>query len=158
MIAVSPVEDRDRAWLAGRWAESWGGQTMVSRGRVHRLEDQSGFIARLNGERAGALTYWREGDEIEITSLEATIEGRGVGSALLEVIAQHAAATGVHRIWLITTNDNLNALGFYQKRGYRLAELFPGAVDDARLLKPSIPLVGQHGIPLHDELLLESRF
>jgi hypothetical protein len=28
-------------------------------------------------------------------------------------------------------------------------------VDEARRLKPSIPLVGDHGIPVHDELELE---
>jgi ribosomal protein S18 acetylase RimI-like enzyme len=158
MIAIQPLRDDDRAWLANRWETSWGGLTMVSRGKVHRLEDQAAFIARIDGERAGSLTYWREGDEIEITSLESLVEGRGVGSALLEAIAAHAIAAGAKRIWLITTNDNLNALGFYQKRGYRLAELFPGAVDAARAVKPTIPLLGDRGIPIRDELLLERRF
>jgi hypothetical protein len=58
-------------------------------------------------------------------------------------------------VWLITTNDNLNALRFYQKRGFRLAALYPGAVDESRTIKPQIPLVGENGIPLHDEIRLE---
>jgi hypothetical protein len=57
---------------------------------------------------------------------------------------------------VLTTNDNVDALRFYQRRGFRLAELHPGAVDEARArLKPEIPRVGDHGIPLRDELMLE---
>ena len=57
---------------------------------------------------------------------------------------------------MLTTNDNLDALRFYQRRGFRLAELRPGAVDRAReRLKPEIPRTGEHGIPLRDELVLE---
>ena len=65
-------------------------------------------------------------------------------------------AEGVRRAWLVTTNDNLAALGLYQKAGWRLATLRRGAIDDARRrLKPGIPEIGQHGIPLRDELELE---
>jgi hypothetical protein len=57
---------------------------------------------------------------------------------------------------VITTNDNLDALRFYPRRGFRLAALYTGAVDESRArLKPEIPTVGDHGIPLHDELELE---
>jgi hypothetical protein len=57
---------------------------------------------------------------------------------------------------VITTNDNLDALRFYQRRGFRLAALHRGAVDDSRArLKPQIPPIGDHGIKLRDELELE---
>jgi GNAT superfamily N-acetyltransferase len=59
------------------------------------------------------------------------------------------------RLRLTTTNDNLDALRFYQRRGFRLVALRPGAVDAARALKPEIPVTGAHGIPLRDELDLE---
>jgi ribosomal protein S18 acetylase RimI-like enzyme len=158
MIEIESVHASASGWLADRWNDAWGGQTMITQGRLHRLAEQNAFIARIDGEPAGYLTFWEDGGEIEITSLESLAEGRGVGSALLAAIGDRAAAAGVTRIWLITTNDNLNALGFYQKRGYRLAGLFPGAVDAARAVKPSIPLTGEHGIPLHDEIMLELRF
>jgi hypothetical protein len=62
------------------------------------------------------------------------------------------------RLWVLTTNDNVDALRFYQRRGFRLAGLNPGAVDGARAtLKPEIPVVGAHGIPLRDELVLDKR-
>ncbi len=55
---------------------------------------------------------------------------------------------------MVTTNDNLRALGLYQRRGFRLAALRCGAVDQGRRLKPEISEVGEGGIPLHDELEL----
>jgi hypothetical protein len=57
---------------------------------------------------------------------------------------------------VVTTNDNLAALQFYQRRGFRLVLLRPGAVDGSReFLKPEIPTLGAHGIALRDELELE---
>ena len=58
-------------------------------------------------------------------------------------------------MWLLTTNDNLDALRLYQRHGFRLVQVHPGAVDLARQAKPSIPEVGAYGIPLRDELILE---
>ena len=65
------------------------------------------------------------------------------------------ARRGCSRTWLITSNDNVNAIRFYQRRGMRLVAVHRGAIDEARQLKPSIPLVGKHGIPIHDELEFE---
>jgi hypothetical protein len=59
------------------------------------------------------------------------------------------------RVFLITTNDNLNALGFYQKRGFELVAIHRGAVNESRKVKPSIPLIGDNNIPLRDEIELE---
>ena len=56
---------------------------------------------------------------------------------------------------VVTTNDNVLALGFYQRRGFGLVALRTGAVDKARRdLKPEIPELGQSGIPIHDEIEL----
>jgi len=64
-------------------------------------------------------------------------------------------AAGVDRAWVVTTNDNLGALALYQKVGFRLTALRPGAVDAARrALKSSIAAIGEHGIPIHDEIEL----
>jgi hypothetical protein len=58
-------------------------------------------------------------------------------------------------LWLITTNDDLRALGFYQKRGMSLVMVYRNAMDLARKLKPQIPLVGLNCIPFRDEIELE---
>ena len=66
------------------------------------------------------------------------------------------ALAGCDRLRVVTTDDNVDALRFYQRRGFRLAELRPGAVAEARQsLKPEIPLTGAYGIELRDEIELE---
>jgi ribosomal protein S18 acetylase RimI-like enzyme len=88
-------------------------------------------------------------------TIDAFERRRGAGTALLEAVVADARAEGASRLWLITTNDNLDSLRFYQRRGFRLAAMHPGAVDDARRLKPTIPQRGEHGISIHDEIELE---
>ena len=103
---------------------------------------------------AGVVTYLIEADACEVVSIDAVVQGEGVGTALLEAACEAAAAAGCRRVRLITTNDNVDALRFYQRRGFALSELRPGAVDESRRMKPQIPLVGAHGIPIRDELVL----
>jgi GNAT superfamily N-acetyltransferase len=111
------------------------------------------------GDLHGVLTYIVDGAACEILTLHAEPRGQGTGSALLEAVERIAREAGCTRLWLITTNDNLDALRFYQRRGFRLAHVHVGAVDDARSrLKPEIPEVGDHGIPLRDELELVRPF
>ncbi len=127
---------------------------MVSRGRVHRPAELPGFVALRDQEPVGLLTYRREAPRWEVVSLEALHHGRGIGSLLLRALEAEARVEGAAGLWLITTNDNLRALRFYQRRGYRLRALHVGALDESRRLKPGIPALGEHGIPLRDEIEL----
>ena len=115
-----------------------------------------GFVAERNGRPRGLATYRRDGDDCEVAFIGALDRHQGVGTALLDAVVEALAGCG--RIWLVTTNDNLEALRFYQRRGFVLSELRPGAVDESRRgLKPQIGAVGDFGIPLRDELELELR-
>jgi len=147
----------DQQWLRDLWTAEWGGETMITRGRVHRLADLQALIAWDGAAPVGTATFHVEGTDCELMSLNAIRPGGGVGSALLQAVEDAARQAGCRRVWLITSNDNLDALRFYQRRGYRLVAVHPGAIDEARRLKPTIPLVGEHGIPIHDELELEKR-
>ncbi len=106
------------------------------------------------GELAGLITYTLRGQECEITSLNSVEEGKGIGTALIQAVEDAARAHGCSVLKLTTTNDNLKALGFYQKRGFVLSRLLPDAVTRARALKPEIPLIGYAGIPIRDEIEL----
>jgi ribosomal protein S18 acetylase RimI-like enzyme len=103
----------------------------------------------------GLATFEFANAECELVTLDAFHAGKGIGSALLGQVTQEAAKQGCRRLWLITTNDNLNAIRFYQRRGLRLVAVHRGAADEARRIKPTIPLIGDHGIRVHDELELE---
>lgn len=120
--------------------------------QIIRYDRVEGFIY---GDWIGLLTYILRGDECEITSLNSLPEGRGIGTALIDKAIRAAKEQKCRRICLITTNDNLRALGFYQKRGFELVAIQRGAVNESRKLKPSISWIGENNIPLRDEIELE---
>ncbi len=102
--------------------------------------------------RAGILAYDVRAQQCELAAIATATGQRGVGTQLVEALKSKVSG----RIWLVTTNDNLDALRFYQRRGFVLAALRPGAVLQARQrLKPTIPETGAYGIPLRDEIELE---
>ena len=97
-----------------------------------------------------------DGDQFEVLSLHCRVENAGAGSALLQAAGELAAERGCRRLWLVTTNDNLHALGFYQRRGLRLCALHAGSLDRDRALKPELPEINpDNRIPMRDLLELE---
>lgn len=152
---IRPLNSEDRPWVNQLLRDNWGSVVIVSRGKVHRADGLPGFIAVLDGQPAGLITYDIAGSDCEITSINSLAEGRGIGSALVAALKQTAAAAGCQRLWLITTNDNTAALRFWQKRGFTLVAVYPDAIEPSRRLKPEIPLIGNHGIPIRDEIELE---
>lgn len=152
---IRPAEPHDRAWMKAYITQQWGEPRVVAHGAVYRPHELPGLLAEEGDRRVGLLTYRIEGDACEIVTIDATVQGSGVGTALLDAVRGVAQAHGCRRLWVVTTNDNLDALRFYQRRGFRLSALRPGALIESRRIKPSIPLTGEYGIPLRDELELE---
>jgi len=158
VIKIRKIGERDRLWVKSLWEENWHGDFMITRGRTHRLDDVDGFIAEKGGEKVGLISYRTFNDELEIISMDSLEESKGIGTALVDAVLAAGKAKGSHRVMLITTNDNTHALRFWQKRGFRLVKVYPGAVDESRKLKPGISLLGNDGIPLRDEIELEIKF
>jgi GNAT superfamily N-acetyltransferase len=130
--------------------------------RRHRLlvpMDHPAFVAETDdGRLAGVLTYVPDEPNrvCEILTLHTAEQWHGAGTALIDAIVRWASERGIERLWLITTNDNVEALRFYQRRGFQLAALHRGAVTESRArLKPELPLTGNHGIEIRDEIELE---
>jgi ribosomal protein S18 acetylase RimI-like enzyme len=137
--------------------EHWGGEEVISRGNIYRPEQLEGFILEDENEWVGLITFFIKEDECEVTSVDSLREGQGIGTQLIDKVIEEARARKCHRLFLITTNDNLHALGFYQKRGFKIVTVYRGAVNESRKIKPSIPFVGMDGIPLRDEIELERK-
>jgi DNA-3-methyladenine glycosylase I len=155
-VLVRRVEDRDRAWIRQTIADAWDTPRVVSRGRV--TEDASlldGFVAEVDEAPAGLAMLHREGDELEVVALIATVRLQGVGTALLRAVEDEAARLRC-RAWLITMNDNLDAIRFYQRRGWDWVAFHRDAAAETRRLKPELPELGDHGIPLRHELEFEA--
>jgi ribosomal protein S18 acetylase RimI-like enzyme len=144
----------DRA-LAEVWAETHAGSTIISRGRALDALALPGLVAEEDGKVVGAVTWHRDGDALEVVTLDRFVENRGVGTALLAAAVEEARRSGVHRAWLITSNDNMRAIRFYQRRGWNLVALHRDAIMQARKLKPDIPMLGNEDIPIRHEVEFE---
>jgi len=143
-LAEGAALDAARQRLGALW-----GNPILMRGTTYDLFACDCLIA---GDFEGLAAFSRAEKPIcELVAINAFRRGEGIGAALLEALLRHLGS-GFTQVRLGTTNDNLDALRFYQRRGYRLAALRPGAVDAARARKPSIPLIGDHGLPLRDEI------
>jgi ribosomal protein S18 acetylase RimI-like enzyme len=129
---------------------------MAAHGELFRPADHDGYVA---GHWEGLVTFRIDGRACEITLIEADPEGRGTGTALLEAACEAARRAGCDRVWLTTTNDNLGARAWYERRGFHVVAVREGAVDESRrTVKPSIPRVNEtNGLPIRDEIDLEMR-
>jgi N-acetylglutamate synthase-like GNAT family acetyltransferase len=154
--AIRPLAPADRQRLADLLRAGWGSTRMVSRGRLFEVAELPGFVAARDADWLGYTAYDIRGDALEIAVLESIVPGVGAGSALIAACVGVAQARDLGRVWLVTTNDNLDALHFYQRRGFRLTALHPDAVTRAReSVKPEIGLIGDADIPIRDELELD---
>lgn len=156
-LAVRAVTPADADWIRQHVTDRWHAEIVVAHGEVFRPHELPGFIALSDGDAVGLVTYRIDGDGCEIVTIDSTRPGVGIGTTLIDTVRELALRAGCRRLWLLTTNDNLNALGFYQKRGFSLVRVHVGAANEARRLKPSIPLIGFEGIPVRDDIELEMR-
>jgi len=148
---ITPFGPADVEWAAQQLTDAFGAPVVVSRGVLRDPLTLPGFVARSGGVRVGLVTYHVVDDEFEVVS----IHGPGVGGGLLDAAVEQARRMGCRRAWLVTTNDNVRALRFYQRRGWDLVALHRDAVTEGRRIKPSIPERGEDGIPIRHELELE---
>ena len=156
MIAVRPLDDDDRGWALEVERDSWGEPVVARRGELVDPTSLPGFVALVGDDRAGLATFEVRGEECEVVTMRSLREGIGVGRALLEAVREEAVAAGCRRLWLVTTNDNVRALGVYQRWGLNIVAFRRDAVTEARKhLKPSIPERDENGIPIRHELELE---
>jgi GNAT superfamily N-acetyltransferase len=156
-VRARPATFADRDWIAS-FLETNHSRRVVRRGELLTPTDYPMLVAVADDGPAGLLTYVVDGEDCEILTLHATRQWHGAGTVLVDAVRRVAADAGCRRLWVVTTNDNVDALRFYQRRGFRLAALRAGAVDESRrTLKPEISRVGEHGIPLRDEIELEIR-
>lgn len=155
LFIIEPLTPADSQWVKQFIVKRWHSETVVAHGQEFYPHRLPGFVAVSDIERIGLVTYRIGGGSCEIITLDSLRPGLGVGTALIEAVKAIAHEAGCNRLWLMTTNDNLRALGFYQKCGFMLVAVHGGAVEKARQMKPSIPLIGQGGIPIRDEIELK---
>ncbi|OGG29977.1 hypothetical protein A2971_04210 [Candidatus Gottesmanbacteria bacterium RIFCSPLOWO2_01_FULL_46_21] len=153
-MIIRPLQPNDLPWVQEILTKRWGSTQMVTKGILYEADKLPGYLAENEQEKVGLVIYREDQEHIEIIGLDSLVSGIGIGSNLLNTIIEYAANK---KLWVsvITTNDNLDALRFYQRRGFGLVNLYPDAIRNSRRLKPSIPFIGAYGIPLRDELELQ---
>jgi len=151
-MAVRPVQESDRPTVEWLTTQLWGAAEVAVHDGVFYPATLPGFIAERGGRIAGLVTFQLRPGLLEIVTINALDLYQGIGTLLIEAVRAEAKRQGCHQITLTTTNDNIGALRFYQRRGFRLAAIRPGAVDRSRRRKPEIPRTGDFGIPLRDEI------
>lgn len=160
LFHIRPLATEDRNWVAHFLDEHWSSTKIVSRGEAYYAHLLPGFVAERpdapdDAPPAGLITFRDDGNgAYEIMTLNSLQPEQGIGTALIESVKAVAVESGIKRLWLIITNDNLHAFRFFQKRDFRLVAVHVDALSEARKLKPQIPLAGKDGIPLHDEIEL----
>jgi ribosomal protein S18 acetylase RimI-like enzyme len=152
---IRSLTEEDSPFVRRFMVEHWGGEEIVVHKTVYHPDELPGFAVVWEGEIAGLITYQMQENSCEIVTLNSLQPNQGIGLALIKKVETAARDKGCARLRLVTTNDNLNALGFYQRHGFRLTAIDVGAVNESRKLKPGIPLVGENGIPINDEIMFE---
>ena len=155
VLKIEPLYEAYRPWANSVIKEWWSSTRIVTRGKIHNADELPGFVAVRDGFPVGLIIYEIDDRGCEVVCLNSVREGIGVGTALMDKVRKEALKADCGRMWLITTNDNLKAVRYYQKRGFRLAAFHKNAIEESRKLKPEIPKIGFDGIPIKDEIEME---
>ena len=152
---IEMINENNRQLVNQFLIDNWFSTKLIVRGEIINGEELDGFLMKEENEIIGLITYKFYGDIIEIVSLDSKRENKGIGTSLIKEVEKVALKNNCRKLRLITTNDNLRALGFYQKRGFCLCNLYRNAMDKVREIKKDVPQIGENGIPLRDEIELE---
>lgn len=145
--SVRRIDDDDAAFMLDLMQREWG-LPVVSLSGAHDPTCLPGYVAVSDGRRLGALTWREDASGIEVVTLNSLYEGAGAGSALLEAAHRLALRRG-RRLWLTTTDDHVEAVGFYLRRGMELVAVHRDFVDTVRRFKPAAGAGGAGGSYRH---------
>ncbi len=152
---IKPVNDKDREWVKDFIKKRWRSEEIVYGGKIFYPHKLKGFIAVSDKKSIGLITYQVDKKVCRVITIDSLIKRKGVGTSLINKVKNQAKELGCRKIIVITTNDNLDRLRFYQRRGFQLNKIYKNTVEKSRKIKPEIPKIGQYGIPIKDEIELE---
>ena len=155
---IERVSDELKVKIKNIFIENWNTDFMVSKSKIHYVDNLESFIYINENQIKGLLTFYIENNEMEIVSLDSFEENLGIGTLLLNKAIEFFMKNSLKKLWLITTNDNLNALKFYQKRNFKICNFHLNTVANSRKIKPSIPKLGYNNIPIEHEIELEYNY
>jgi len=152
-VLVREATDADRAAARELFARDFGRTKIVAYGEVMDIDQMPALVAVRYADPSGALAYRLHGDALHIVALatDPMWQRSGVGGHLVAEAELIARRLKLRRLVVSTTNDNLPALYFYQRRGYRMTDFVPSSI----IMHTGQEVAGFAGIPVRDEVRLE---
>ena len=154
-ITIRPAVPDDYTRITELCNHFWGEVEVETFGCSYHIDVLSAFVACDEDEVVGMASYAREENAINLVVLAVLPlwQGRGVSHLLVSALIELARAEPVERIILTTTNDDLPALGFYQRMGFTITNVLVGnMLEHHDGAEP-----GFASIPVRDEIQLEFR-
>lgn len=154
-VFVREAIDADRPAMRLLFERDFGRTKIVAFGEVMDIDQMPALVASMSTDLSGALAYRLFGDALHMVALatDPMWQRSGVGGHLVAEAELLARRLNLQRLVVATTNDNLPALYFYQRRGYRMTVLVP----DSIIAHTGQAVAGFAGIPVRDEVRLEKR-
>lgn len=152
---IKVLEQKHRGEVDKLLKQEWGELKIVSHGKIFNAHELQGYVAVRQDAVIGFVLFQVEGSECEIVALYSGVTSKGIGSALINAARDFALQCSCKRLFLITTNDNIRAFEFYQKRGFVISDIRIDEIKNSRKLKPQIPIIADNGIPIRDEIEFE---
>lgn len=154
LVFTRDADDRDRAAALDLFARDFGRTRVTAFGEVLSLSDAAMLVAEVEGGIGGALAWKRRETALEIVALgtDPLWQRAGVGGHLLAEAALVARREQLDTLVVAVSNDNLPAMYFYQRHGFRMTRVVPYGPT------PHIEPPGSVGfaqIPVLDEIHLE---
>ncbi len=155
---IEEITEKNRSKVNDILINEWESTDIIIRGKIIDGTKLDGFVAVKDSKIIGLITYMIENSECEIVSLNSFEENKGIATKLINIVKELAIKKNCTRLKLITTNDNIRGIEFYQKRGFVFANIYINAIENSRKLKPEIPLYAENGLPIRDEIEFEIKF
>lgn len=149
---VRQIAPGDRDWIAQTLVQEWTSTTVARLGELVEAAGLPGYVATVDGQRVGLVLVRVQEQAYEVVAISTTARRRGIGRALMERCFAQARAMGCRRVWLVTTNNNIAAILFYQRLGMDLWALHRHALRVSRQQKPTIPVRDDAGLRIDHEL------
>lgn len=146
----------DKSELLALMMAHWGSHKMMIGLNTYDCAEIEAFgLFSAAGETLALASWTMRGDVGLLCALHALKSGQGAAVHLLDAVKAAAKAKGATRLLAMLTNDNLPAMAFYQKQGFRFSGLYVEAIDHYRSVIPTIIRTGHQDIPVRDALELE---
>ncbi|MEL7529312.1 MAG: GNAT family N-acetyltransferase [Pseudomonadota bacterium] len=152
-VVIRRTEEGDYPAVRQLLTERWTAPEIMLDNEMVDASRLPGYVAFDGNDLVGLVTLIKRDGEWEILTLDSINRWGGVGSQLLDAVVTEARSQSVPRLTVRTSNDNLDAFRFYQRRGFRFERIGQGVIDKEREQKPGIPLRGDYGIEIRDEIL-----